>query len=590
MRIAVLIKDRCKSKNCSSECIRFCPRVRAGDETVIMGEEGRPIISEELCVGCGICVHKCPFDAIKIIGLAQELETELVHQFGRNGFRLFRLPIARKGSCIGVLGPNGIGKTTAIKILSGQIKPNLGDYGNEISWDEIIDYYSGSELQEHFKALAESRLNTVVKPQYVDRLPRVMKGKVKDILKKADNSGRFEDVVQKLELTNILDKNIEKKEISGGELQLISIAAALIKDVDLYFFDEPSSYLDIHQRLKVARIIRELSEKSKVIVIEHDIAVLDFLCDNVHLVYGDEGAYGVITNPRTVRHAINTYLSGYLKEENIRFGEKIEFFAHPPKQRQKLNVLISYNDLVKSFNGFCLEIGQGIIREGEIIGIVGPNAIGKTTFVKMLAGAIKPTEGEIEYDIKVSYKPQYISPEFSGTVRDLFERKSQQLFTSSFLKAEIFEPFHLKYLLDKKLENLSGGELQRVSIANCLVQDADIFLIDEPSAYLDSEQRMVTSRAIRSVIEKSGKSAMIVDHDVYFIDMVSDALIVFDGEPGKKGRGQGPFSLHEGMNRFLKDVDITFRRDEESHRPRVNKPSSFMDRKQRREGEYYYSF
>jgi ATP-binding cassette subfamily E protein 1 len=589
MRIAVLIKDRCKTKNCSRECIKFCPRVRAGDETIVMGENGKPIISEQLCVGCGICIHKCPFDAIKIIGLAEELETDLVHQFGKNGFRLFKLPVPKMGTCIGILGPNGIGKTTAIRLLSGQILPNLGDYDEEVTWEDIVYYYSGTELHEHFRKLANNEISSVVKPQYVDRLPKIMNGKIGDVLKKIDNSENFKNIVDKLGIKNILNKNIEKREISGGELQLVAVAAALLKDVDLYFFDEPSSYLDIHQRLKVARIIKELSEKKKVIVIEHDLAVLDFLCDNVHLVYGDEGAYGVITNARGVRHAINTYLSGYLKEENIRFGEKIEFFEHPPKQRQQMNILISYADLTKDFEEFSLEIEKGIIRGGEIIGIVGPNAIGKTTFVKILAGTIKPTAGKVEYDIKVSYKPQYITPDYKGSVREFLESNSQQLFTSSFFKAEIFDAFNLKYLLDKQIETLSGGELQRVATANCLVQEADIYLIDEPSAYLDSEQRMITSRTVRRVIEKVGKSALVVDHDVYFIDMISDALIVFEGQPGKNGKGCGPYSLHEGMNRFLKDVDITFRRDEETHRPRVNKPDSFMDRKQRKEGEYYYS-
>jgi len=589
MRIAILMRDRCKPKNCSMECIKFCPRVRAGDETVIKGENGKPIISEELCVGCGICIHKCPFDAIKIIGLAEELETDLIHQFDKNGFRLFKLPIPRKGSCIGILGPNGIGKTTAIKILSGDIIPNLGNYENKPSYDDVFEYYSGTELHEHFSALAKGEIKSIVKPQYIDKLPKIMKGKIKDILKNLDTSGKFDNIVEKLKLDNILNKEIGKGTISGGELQLASIAAALLKDVDIYFFDEPSSYLDIFQRLKVAQIIKELSEEKKVIVIEHDLAVLDFLCNNVHLVYGEEGAYGVITHPRGVRHAINTYLSGYLKEENIRFGEKIEFFTHPPKKRQEMRILVTYNNLIKTFNDFDLKIETGIIRQGEIIGVVGPNAIGKTTFVKMLAGVIEPTRGKIEYDIKVSYKPQYISPDFSGTIREFLERKSQQLFTSSFYKAEILEPLNLKYLFDKQMDTLSGGELQRVAIANSLVQDADIYLIDEPSAYLDSEQRMITSRTVRRVIEKSGKSAMIVDHDVYFIDMISDALIVFDGISGKNGRGCGPFSLHEGMNRFLRDVNITFRRDEETHRPRVNKPDSYMDRMQRQDGEYYYS-
>jgi len=589
MRIAVLLRDRCKPKNCSYECIKYCPRVRAGDETIIKGENKKPVISEELCVGCGICVHKCPFDAIKIIGLAEELDTDLIHQFGKNGFRIFRLPIPKKGTCIGILGPNGIGKTTAIKILSGQIIPNLGDIDKNPSWDDVVEYYAATDLQSHFKQIQQGALSSVVKPQYVDKLPRVMKGKIKDLLQQSDTSDRFDEVITQFGIEGILDKEISKGTISGGELQLMAIAAAVLKDVDLYFFDEPSSYLDIHQRLKVARIIKKLSETKKVMVIEHDLAILDFLADSVHLMYGSEGGYGVVTHPRGVRHAINTYLSGYLSEENIRFGEKIEFFDHPPKRRQELSILISYGGLEKKFDDFSLTVGTGNIRKGEIIGIVGPNAIGKTTFVKMLAGVSKPTKGKLESGLKVSYKPQYISPDFNGTVRDFFEQNAQLLFTSSFYQAELFQPFRLKYLLDKDISTLSGGELQRVAIANSLVQDVDMYLVDEPSAYLDSEQRMITSRAIRRIVEKSGKSAMIVDHDVYFIDMISDALIVFDGKPGKSGIAQGPYSLHEGMNRFLKNVDITFRRDEETHRPRVNKPDSYMDRQQRIEGEYYYS-
>ena len=509
MRIAVLLRNRCKPKNCSYECIKFCPRVRAGDETIVQGEDKKPIISEELCVGCGICINKCPFDAIKIIGLAQELETDLIHQFGKNGFRLFRLPIPKIGSCTGILGPNGIGKTTAIKILGGQIIPNLGEFNENVDYTEVLDYFSGTELFNHFEKLKNKKLSSILKPQYVDKLPKIMKGKIGDILNKSDNSGKFDEIIDRLNLHNILDKDISEGKISGGELQLTAIAAALLKNADLYFFDEPTSYLDIHQRLKIAKILKELAEEKKVMVVEHDLAVLDFLCDNVHLLYGDEGAYGVVTNPRGIRHGINTYLSGYLKEENIRFGEKIEFYAHPPKKSQEMDILITYQTLEKKFQNFNLIVENGNLRKGEIIGILGPNAIGKTTFVKMLAGVIKPTKGKIEYEIKVSYKPQYITPDFEGTVREFFEKNAQLLFTSNFYKTEILEKMNLKYLFDKDINTLSGGEIQRVAIANSLVQDVDIYLIDEPSAYLDSEQRMITSRTIRRVIETSNPKATV---------------------------------------------------------------------------------
>lgn len=539
-------------------------------------------------MGCGICVHKCPFEAIKIIGLPEELEERIVHRFGLNSFRLYGLPVPKKGQVVGIIGPNGIGKTTAISILSGNLLPNLGRYESPPDRQEILDHYSGAEIHDYFKKLFNGELRTAIKPQYVDKLPAVSKGKVMKLLSNVDDLGRLDSIARALSIDNVLDRDIET--LSGGELQRVAIAATLLRDVDAYFFDEPSSYLDIYQRLKVAEIIRQISSEKFVLVIEHDLAIMDFLSELAYLMYGSEGAYGIVSQPRVVRVAINVYLNGYLREENIRFRDtEIQFFPKPPRDEWSREGLVKFSRLSKTLNGFTLSVEGGQIHVAEVVGAVGPNAIGKTTFVRMLAGEIKADSGAIDSTARVSYKPQYIRPTFDGTVRELFAESLGPNFETGFFKSEIAHPMNLKFLFDRELKSLSGGELQRVAISLCLARDADIYLLDEPSAYLDSTQRMAAAKTIRSVIEKSARTAMVVDHDVYMIDMISDSLLVFSGQPSKSGTAIGPLPMREGMNLFLKQMDITFRRDADSNRPRINKKDSKLDREQREKGEYYYS-
>jgi ATP-binding cassette subfamily E protein 1 len=588
MRIAAVLQDRCQSRKCNKECINFCPKMRTGVEAIVIGERGKPIISEELCAGCGICVNKCQFEAIKIIGLADELKTEMVHHYGENAFRLYRLPVPKKGIVTGILGPNGIGKTTAIKMLSGIEIPNLGNYLDPPSKDEVLQHFAGTELYDYLAAVYKDNVKTAVKPQYVDKLPQTVKGAVRDLLSRVQERMNVNEAAEVFELTDVLDRDLDK--LSGGELQRVAMAATLMKDADVYFFDEPSSYLDIYQRVKMARQIKKLSEDKQVVVIEHDLAILDFLADNVNVVYGTEGAYGVFTLPRQVRTAINVYLDGYLPEENIRFRDRpIEFESSPPRNEWNTGILLEYDTLEKDFGEFRMEVKGGSVHIGESIGIVGHNATGKTTFVKMLAGVIEPDSGVLDNKVKVSYKPQYITGDFDGTVKDLLHSAAFDTVQSGFFQGEVMSPLGIKHLMEKSVKTLSGGELQRVAITLCLAREADIYLFDEPSAYLDSNQRMNAAKTIRRMMEKSGKSGMIVDHDIYFLDMVSDSMMVFGGNPGHTGIGEGPFAMRDGMNRFLKAVDITFRRDADTHRPRINKPDSRLDREQKSIGEYYYS-
>lgn len=588
MRIAVLLRDRCQSKRCSLECIRYCPPVRTGSEAIVLGEDGKAVISEELCVGCGICINKCPFDAIRIIGLPEELEGELVHQYGENGFQLYRLPCPKSGMVVGLLGPNGIGKTTVISILSGKLVPNLGEYDEEPSWEPVLDHFAGTELHDYLEKIAEGEWGAAMKPQYVDHLGKVYKGVVSDLLKKADHNDKLSDVQDELELTSFMNKDVKK--LSGGEMQRLAIAATLLKEADVYFFDEPSSYLDIYQRLQVAKSIQKLAKNRPAVVVEHDLAVFDFLATNVYLMYGSEGAFGVLSHPRQVRSAINVYLGGYMKEENVRFRDTaIKFESHPPRKEWSKVPLLHFEPLKKRFKNFTLNTGEGSIGIGEVVGVVGPNATGKTTFVRMLAGEFKPTAGVVSTEVTVSYKPQYLETKFAGSVKELFMTEMYEEFQEDFFQGQILQPMGVSPYLERELKSLSGGELQRVAIALCLGRKADLYLIDEPSAYLDSNQRMQAAKTIRRTMEKKGLSGLIVDHDVYFLDLVSDSLMVFGGEPGVNGIGEGPFGMRDGMNKFLKMVEITFRRDSETNRPRINKLGSSKDRDQKAKGEYYYS-
>jgi ATP-binding cassette subfamily E protein 1 len=429
-------------------------------------------------------------------------------------------------------------------------------------------------MYDYLQRLFTGDLNIAFKSQYVDEL--------------SHRSGTVTDFISpKMAKIFGLDKILNRKmsHLSGGELQQIAIAETLCQEANIYFFDEPSSYLDIDRRIFMARNIRELTKQNKmVMVVEHDLGVLDFLADSVHLIYGTKSVYGVVTQPKSVRHGINLYLSGYLKEENIRFGEEITFEVHPPSERNKRDPLLQFERLTKSFDAFTLAIAAGELCRGDVIGVVGPNAIGKTTFVKMLASSIEPTQGEVNAEVTVSYKPQYLRP-IGGRVQDIFLTVTS---LNPFYERNIIVPLGIDVLYDKKIKDLSGGELQSVAIALCLARQADIYLIDEPSAYLDANQRMNVAKVIKRIVRDQEVAALVVDHDVYFIDLVSQSLMVFTGDPEVWGKGQGPYDLRTGMNIFLKELDVTFRRDEDSNRPRVNKPGSRLDREQRRAGEYYY--
>lgn len=573
MRIAIIDQEKCKPDMCAHECVKCCPVNKKGDECIVIGAKAK--IHEDLCIGCGICIKRCPFQAIDIINLPEMKPDSLVHRFGENSFALYGLPIPRKDSVLGLLGRNGIGKTTAVKILCGKDLPNLGK--KEITKQEIKEFFKGNELMTYFQEI-ENKI-VAYKPQNLSFLAKNIP--VIELLKTQAQQDNIQEMAKKLNVEKLLEKHLDK--LSGGELQKIAILTTCLKQADIYFFDEPLAYLDIEERLRVSNFIKEISENKTVIVVEHDLLILDYLTDYLHIFYGQQGCFGLVSGLKNTANGINSYLDGFLKEENLRIRDKklsFNFTKNPPTAGYKIN---SWPEFSKEFTGqFKLNVEKGEIHSNHIYGILGKNGTGKTTFVKCLAGLEEiQLNGEIkklDLNLKLSYKPQYISSESDEIVRDIMFKEK--------IGKKLASDFNLENINQKKICNLSGGELQRFSIARCLAKEADIYLIDEPSAYLDVEERISLAKTIKDFMMENEKIAFVVDHDLLLMSYLADSIIVFSGEPGKTGKTSEIHSFETGISELLKSLNITLRKDRDSGRPRINKKDSVLDREQKQKNQW----
>jgi ATP-binding cassette, sub-family E, member 1 len=528
---------------------------------------------------------------------------------------------------LGLVGTNGIGKSTALKVMAGKLKPNLGRFDNPPTWEDILKHFRGSELQNYFTRILEENLKALTKPQYVDNIPKAVKGTVGNLIRQKDERNIADKILIDLQLDHVLNRDIEV--LSGGELQRFAIAMVAVQDADVYMFDEPSSYLDVRQRLKAAHVIRSLvmkdylaslgasdegevveseealsRENKYVIVVEHDLAVLDYLSDFICVLYGTPGAYGVVTMPFSVREGINIFLAGFVPTENLRFREDsltFKVMTSVEEEAAKPTSRYTYPKMYKILEGkpnapkFRLNVNPGEFSDSQIIVMLGENGTGKTTFIRMLAGLMEPEfyvkKGEDKPEItgfSVSYKPQKISPSFEGSVRQLLHSKIPAAFNHPQFTSDVVKPLNIEGIIDQEVKNLSGGELQRVAIILCLGKPADVYLIDEPSAYLDSEQRIVAAKLIKRFILHAKRTAFIVEHDFIMATYLADRVIVYEGQPGVEATANSPQSLLSGMNAFLKQLNITFRRDPSNYRPRINKFRSVKDMEQKRAGQYFY--
>jgi ATP-binding cassette subfamily E protein 1 len=565
--------------------VKYDPLNRSGHEGFHVTDDGELHIDDAVVMNEHKLIEKkIPNDAIEIVPIPSERGT-LVHQYGENGFRLYNLPALESGSVVGLLGRNGTGKSTALRILAGQLQPNLGEMENRPDRDDIVRSFRGTALQPHFEGLANDKITVGYKRQRVDEIESDADRTVRELL--AARAGDTERLVNEFAVETLLDRSMG--DLSGGERQRVAIADTVATDADFYLFDEPSSFLDAEQRLDLARTIRKhvQKENSTAVVVEHDLATLDLLADSVHVLYGEPGGFGVVSQRLSPRDGVNQFLDGRLLEDNVRIRDySIDFPTPSESSRERGQVVFEYPALETGFEGFSLSVEPGRIHERDVVGIVGKNALGKTSFARLLAGVIEPDEGRAPDHVTVSYKPQHIKPDSEGTVRERLTEVTD--LQSQAFKTRLRDPFELESLYDRPLSALSGGELQRVGVALCFARDADLYLLDEPSAFLDVERRVSLAAGIRRVATQTEQPVLVIDHDVFVIDWVANRLLVFEGVSGERGRTKPPKSMQKGMNNFLSSLGITFRRDKRTGRPRPNDPGSQLDREQKAQGRYYY--
>ncbi len=619
-RVYLVDYGKCTPHTCGRPCVTKCPITLSnlrkkphepkGEVPIRYKKSTRQmIIKSEFCLSCGVCVNVCPMGAIFVKSLVEEPDDETpTHQyFSTNqvaGFRIFNLPTLVPGRVSGLCGPNGIGKSTVLEILAGYIRPNFGHppaSKTRISWAEIIPRFRDNEMRDHFSEIARGTRKIAYKRQVLKVLFENYHEQPVETILRAEcevDDTFFRQVTRALDIHAIATRTLHQ--CSGGELQRFAIASILVREADVYLIDEPCTFLDVKKRIQLARLLRDrasgfggIQPECPVLVVEHDLAVLDYMSDVIHLFYGEPHKFGVVSRVLSTKKGINAYLDGYLKAENIQFREESKQIRFKRSAGGRTwstaMVLADYGAIKKHFDSFQVGIEPGRVYNSEILGIMGENGCGKSTFAKILAREISPDENS-EFKgmaATISYKPQYITRDSELTVKEFITRRSKNYDFSPEYVRLLYGPLGVDKLFDTRVENLSGGELQRVFICACLAKRADVYLLDEPSAYLDVEERLHIGQVIRTIAKRTNSTAICIEHDLQIADALVDRVMLFSGQPGIHGHGSSPYPKREGMNAFLQILDITFRRDPTTGRARINKKDSRLDQIQRATGEWW---
>ncbi|ELC8419335.1 ABC transporter ATP-binding protein [Clostridium perfringens] len=485
-----------------------------------------------------------------------------------------------EGEKIGLIGVNGTGKSSFLKIVAGVEEPDEGTVtkGNRVRIEYLAqtpDYDDNATvLEQVFKGNSEEMR---ILREYEELLEKIDKGEVKgddserliklqgkiDALNLWDMESEAKNVLTKLGITNFEEK---VGNLSGGQKKRIMLAAALITPCELLILDEPTNHLDNETISWLEEYLN--SRKGALLMITHDRYFLDRVTNRIleldrGRLFSYDGNYSVFLEKKMERIAIEkaseekrqnlmrkelawvrrgakarttkqkarlqrfdelVNQEGFIENENIeisvmgtRLGKKIIEIEH-------LNKSFGDKKIVDDFNY--------IVLRSDRIGIVGPNGIGKSTLMGMIEGKVKPDSGEIikGETVKIacfSQEDTHMHPEMRAI--DYIKEAGEYLQTATGERITASQMCE-KFLFDGTLQwtmigMLSGGERRRLHLLRVLMEAPNVLLLDEPTNDLDIE----TLNRLEDYLDDFGGVVITVSHDRYFLDRICNKIFSYEG-------------------------------------------------------------
>jgi len=431
-----------------------------------------------------------------------------------------------KGECILLCGKSGCGKSTLLKLINGIIPEFYeGDICGSVRVNGINTFTT--EIHELSKFVGSVFQNPKTQFYTTNTTDEIAFGLENYGIDTEAINKRIIEVEKDLRLERLMNKNIFN--LSGGEKQKIAIASTYALNPEIFVLDEPSSSLDIKSMKELSQTIENLKAMGKTIIIaEHRLWYLKDIVDRA--IYMEDG--------KIIREYNMKEIEKLSEDERLKTGlrhssyKDINLVNNEESFKEESSLEIR-NLIFKRNARTILSIDNLKFSYGNIIGIVGENGIGKSTFAKIICGLYKTNNEEILKDNRRFNRRNRIKESLLVMQEVNYQLFTDTVFDEILLTSKIRDKNIINtYLKDMELENiidrnphtLSGGQKQRVIILSALLSGKKILFFDEPTSGLDYRNMKIVAKNIKKV-KKKDRLILIVSHDIEFLESVCDESI-----------------------------------------------------------------